>query len=263
MSHTFESSAKSCSKPPPRSLRGGHHGYRRVDVSRSTSIRAAAPGAPSINMESDPPNRFAVRVENESGVLNALEYVIEARGGGTAVLRYVHSGIFGEDWENQYDSAGKHTDFYLHSLGQYVKYFPAATPPTSRSRARGLLRGRRAGRAQERAGPERDVHRGDPVRLDLPGLGTVETVLDYVNPYFVGLRSDDALYRFYAATTSADRRPGAPPLRGGRGPGEGRAGVGAAGWTGCTPDSYQDATFLLRTPLSRCRALSAGRARAE
>ena len=72
----------------------------------------------------EPPHHLAVRAAAPDGtVMNALEYIIEARDGGTAVLRYVHSGIFTDDWDNQYDAAGQHTDFYLHTLGQYLQYF--------------------------------------------------------------------------------------------------------------------------------------------
>ena len=71
----------------------------------------------------DPPTSSRIRMEGEDGWFNALENIIEARGGGTCVLRYVHSGIMVDDWECQYDGADKHTTFYLHSLGQYVRYF--------------------------------------------------------------------------------------------------------------------------------------------
>src|SRR5205085_8018785 len=48
---------------------------------------------------------------------------IEARDGGTAHLRYVHSGILADGWEDQYDAIDGHTDFYLHTLGQYLEHF--------------------------------------------------------------------------------------------------------------------------------------------
>ena len=41
----------------------------------------------------DPPHRLVIRVESPDGTFNALDYAIEARDGGTAHLRYVHSGI--------------------------------------------------------------------------------------------------------------------------------------------------------------------------
>src|SRR4051812_1466067 len=67
----------------------------------------------------EPPHRMTARVEDVEGIpqqtFNQLEHVIEPREGGGSWVRYVHSGIFVEDWDNQYDGAGKHTDFYLHT----------------------------------------------------------------------------------------------------------------------------------------------------
>jgi hypothetical protein len=38
---------------------------------------------------------------------------------------------------------------------------------------------------------------GERVRLQLPGLDPIEAVVDYRSSHFIGLRSEDALYRFY------------------------------------------------------------------
>ncbi len=38
---------------------------------------------------------------------------------------------------------------------------------------------------------------GDPVRVDLPGAGPVGAVLDFRNEHFIGLRTGDAMYRFF------------------------------------------------------------------
>ena len=38
---------------------------------------------------------------------------------------------------------------------------------------------------------------GDELSLEVPGLGRIESTVDYLTPHFVGLRSADALYRFY------------------------------------------------------------------
>ena len=70
----------------------------------------------------DPPHHFVVRQERGDW-FNALEYVIEDREGGTARLRYMHSGIFVDDWDRQYDAARSHTDFYLHTLSEYLQHF--------------------------------------------------------------------------------------------------------------------------------------------
>ena len=36
---------------------------------------------------------------------------------------YVHSGILTGDWDAQYDGASRHTDFYLHTLREYLTHF--------------------------------------------------------------------------------------------------------------------------------------------
>lgn len=35
------------------------------------------------------------------------------------------------------------------------------------------------------------------MRLAPPGLDPLDAVVDYLNPYFIGLRTDDGLYRFF------------------------------------------------------------------
>jgi hypothetical protein len=146
----------------------------------------------------DPARHLAVRVEGENGWFNALEFLIEARDGGTAVLRYMHSGIFVDDWDNQYDSADAHTDFYLHTLGQYLRYFPgrtatyvaAAGPPASAgANAFEMLR--------QALGLTAEAGEGDTLRFDVPGVGPMDAVVDYLTPQFVGLRTSDGLLRFF------------------------------------------------------------------
>jgi hypothetical protein len=151
----------------------------------------------------NPPHELVVRQEGEGGWFNALEYLIEAREGGTCVLRYVHSGIMVGDWEDQYDGADAHTSFYLHSLGQYVQYFSgrpvtyvtvngpsASSTPDALEVLAGAL-----GLTGQETKAESGV--GERVRLQVPGLDPIEAVVDYRTPQFIGLRSDDALFRFY------------------------------------------------------------------
>ncbi|MGV9870810.1 SRPBCC family protein [Rhodococcus koreensis] len=146
----------------------------------------------------EPPQKFAVRQEGPDGWFNALEYLIEARDGGTAALRYVHSGIFTDDWDAQYDGADKHTTFYLHSLGQYVRYFAGraatyiATGGPAASSAPGAMTTLRGA-----LGLSDTSTAGDTVTVDVPGFGTVDGVVDYLTPHFIGIRTADALYRFY------------------------------------------------------------------
>lgn len=150
----------------------------------------------------DPPRRMTGRVENPEDVpgqpLNQLDHVIRPREGGGSWVRYVHSGIFVDDWDNQYDGADKHTDFYLHTLRQYLLHFtgrsavfagadgPAASsaPGAFEVVTRGL-------------GLPDDTTEGTTVRVDLPGVGPADAVVDYRDAYFVGLRTDTAMYRLF------------------------------------------------------------------
>jgi len=41
------------------------------------------------------------------------------------------------------------------------------------------------------------VAQDDRVRVDLTGIGTLDAVVDYLNPNFIGLRTADAMVRFF------------------------------------------------------------------
>ncbi|MEV6400596.1 SRPBCC domain-containing protein [Streptomyces sp. NPDC051907] len=150
----------------------------------------------------DPPRRLTGRTEDVEGIsqqtMNQLDYVVEPREGGGSWVRYVHSGILVEDWDNQYDGANKHTDFYLHTLRQYLAHFsgrPAvfasADAPASSTAPDGLEAVSRG------LGLPEGAAEGTTVHVDLPGAGPVEAVVDYRSAYFVGLRTDDAMYRIF------------------------------------------------------------------
>ncbi|GAA1906873.1 hypothetical protein GCM10009837_33010 [Streptomyces durmitorensis] len=151
----------------------------------------------------EPPHRLTDRVENPAGLppgqtFNQLDRTIEPRDGGRrSWVRYVHSGILTTDWANQYDGAGKHTDFYLHTLRQYLTYFtglpvtftaldgPApATAPDAFAKL-----GRRLGLPD-------DAAEGARVRVDAPGE-SLDAVVDFRSRHFIGLRTDTALHRFF------------------------------------------------------------------
>jgi uncharacterized protein YndB with AHSA1/START domain len=151
----------------------------------------------------DPPNRLVIRMESPDGTFNALEYAIEARAGGTAHLRYVHSGILADEWEDQYDAIDGHTDFYLHTLGQYLQHFNGRPVTYVGQPSAGIEGPASAGspdamdklRAALGIGDSAAI--GDPVHADLGGAGSLVGVVDYLTPHFVGVRSDDGLWRFF------------------------------------------------------------------
>jgi uncharacterized protein YndB with AHSA1/START domain len=146
----------------------------------------------------EPLKHFAFRGDPApDGSFHAFEFLIEARDAGSTVLRFVHSGFLGDDWEAEYEGLRKGDPMYLAKLAEYVKYFsgrysaPIAayfdqTP--DRQRVWELLHG-----ALGLSGP---AAVGEDVRLTPAGLPSIDGVVDYVSEDFFGVRSADALYRF-------------------------------------------------------------------
>ena len=125
-----------------------------------------------------------------------MEFTLEGRS-GTTTVRFVHSGFLGDDWESEYDALAEGDPMYIHQLAQYVRFFrgrPVAIVEhfqpdiTDREAAMAILRGAiglgNAARWATRCGSSR------------PGSGAVEGSVDYVSSTIIGLRTDDALYRF-------------------------------------------------------------------
>jgi uncharacterized protein YndB with AHSA1/START domain len=146
----------------------------------------------------DPPRRFATRgSEGEDGSLHAFEFIIEGREGGSTVVRWVHSGFLGDNWEAEYDGLSEGDPMYFHKLAQYLTYFRGRTATSievygpqvaDRKHAWTEIRGG--------LGLTGKVAEGDQVRLTPQGLAPIEGVVDYVSPSFLGVRSKDGLYRF-------------------------------------------------------------------
>ncbi|MFI6444635.1 SRPBCC domain-containing protein [Kitasatospora sp. NPDC050543] len=146
----------------------------------------------------EPPGRFAVRQEGDGGWFNALDYVIEERERGTALLRYSHTGVFEDDWENQYEACSRHTDFYLHTLGQYLKHFNGR--PATFVGLEGPAASRQADAFElllQDLHLDNEVRVGDRLSVELAGVGVLDAEVDYRTPEFLGLRGRDGLYRFF------------------------------------------------------------------
>jgi uncharacterized protein YndB with AHSA1/START domain len=143
----------------------------------------------------DPPWHFTTRGPDGDGH-NQLDYRLEPRDGGTHV-RYTHNGVIAGDYDVELDACREHTGFYRHSLGQYLRYFSGHDPVyvsadgPAASAARGSEVMRRA------LGLTEDLAAGQLVVLRPAGLEPIEGVVDYLTPAFLGVRSADALYRFY------------------------------------------------------------------
>lgn len=149
---------------------------------------------------SDAPRHHVNRMETE-GWFNQVEQVITARDDGGSHLRWVHSGIFIDDWDNQYDGARSHTIFYMHTLGQYLRFFAPRSAvyvdvqgPESSATAGAFDIVRRA-LGIGAPGTDADAPTIETT-VELPGLPR-GAIVDYHNEHFIGLRSADALYRFF------------------------------------------------------------------
>jgi uncharacterized protein YndB with AHSA1/START domain len=145
----------------------------------------------------DPPMRFGHRGDTApDGSLHAFEYEIEGRGGRTLV-RLVHSGFLGDDWEAEYEALGEGDYMYLHLMGQWIAHFRGRPVTTF-----GVFRPETRGREQAVAlfnrglGLAGTATEGDRVSFAVDGQPPVRGVVDFTSASIVGVRTDDALYRF-------------------------------------------------------------------
>jgi uncharacterized protein YndB with AHSA1/START domain len=69
----------------------------------------------------EPPHRFAYRGESDG---LAFEWLVEARSGGTCVVRLVNSGFGeGDDWDAMYDGMSKGWSLFLDALRLHLEGF--------------------------------------------------------------------------------------------------------------------------------------------
>lgn len=145
-----------------------------------------------------PNERLAYDSTEPDGRRLGYEFLIEGRGGGSTVVRMVTSGFLpGDDWADEYEAMSKGLAMFIHTLREYLAHFAgrASTPITTFGP------------------PPDDWHRhwavlhtalalnvpaaqGDRVTIAPDGLPPIDGVVYYANSETVGIRTDDALYRF-------------------------------------------------------------------
>ncbi|BCW43527.1 SRPBCC domain-containing protein [Arthrobacter sp. StoSoilB5] len=152
---------------------------------------------PDVKTVEEYPSHLVSRMDGPDGWFNQLEHVLEPVEGGRAKLHYVHSGIFADNWDEQYDGASKHTEFYLHTLGQYLQHFDGQPvvftdiqAPASSQIPDGFVQLKKA------LGVE-GVAAGTPFEVDVDGVGRLSGEVDFSNENFLGLRTSNALFRFF------------------------------------------------------------------
>ncbi len=149
------------------------------------------------------PEHLLVKVPDaENGSVQAFEYVIEGRDGGTTVLRFVHSGVMADSWEGEDpELTGDGWDMYLDTLAQYFLHFAGSAATYVAAEAPRSSVSADAWPALLRAlGVDGAPAVGDGLKLDLPGAAPIEGVIDYARSTFLGIRTADALYRFHGRT---------------------------------------------------------------
>jgi uncharacterized protein YndB with AHSA1/START domain len=146
----------------------------------------------------EPQKRFRYQsAENPDGTFMAFEYLLEARDGGSTVLRFVHSGFLGDDWEAEYEAMSVGDGMYLRKLAAYLKYFPGRTSKHNIFAVGPQVADadRVWGTFKEALGLTGTVSAGDKTRLAVAGLAPVEGTVVFANhPNFLSVRSDDGLY---------------------------------------------------------------------
>jgi len=162
------------------------------------TLRASTSLEQGMITEWNPPYRFANRVEAPNGFFNVLDHTLEDRENGRSWLRYIHQGVNFNPEQNLDDAVQQHTEFYLHTLNQYVQHFaprdaafvdiqgPASSAsPDAFERVRAAL------------GLTSDSVVDDAVPIAIEGLESTLATLDYSTANFIGLRTETALFRFF------------------------------------------------------------------
>jgi hypothetical protein len=142
--------------------------------------------------------QYAIRTdEGPDGDFMAFEYLIEARDGGSTVLRFAHSGMLGEDWESQYDGLRKGNRMYLLKLRGYLRNFGGRTSSYNMFVVGPIIEDPAAAWAAITGafGVRGPIAEGDRVTMAVPGPAGVDGVVEFVSePDYLGVRTAAGIY---------------------------------------------------------------------
>lgn len=143
----------------------------------------------------EPGHRFAWQEDtNPDGTFTAREWLIEGLDSGGTVLRGVHSGLLGDNWEAEYNGLSFGDHAFTAQLAVYLTHFAPLIATGSLFMPGPITEDPWAALAAA-VGVSADAADGQPARLSVPGIEPVDGTVEFVvSPRALGLRSDDAMY---------------------------------------------------------------------
>ncbi len=145
----------------------------------------------------EPGERFAHRQPPlPDGRFMAYEFLVEGRDRASTVVRMVTSGFLpGDDWADEYEAMRQGGAFYTASLREYLTHFAPRTCDPLNLWGEGLSTW-----DETRARLDRLLGIADGrAQADVDGIGRIDGVVFHENDQTIGIRTDDALYRFIHA----------------------------------------------------------------
>lgn len=162
------------------------------------ALQASTQPEEGVITEWDPPHRYANRMDGDGGFFNVLDHTLEDLGDGRSSLRYIHHGVNLDPDHNQEDAVQQHTDFYLHTLNEYVSHFAGLDAAFVDLQAPAESATPEAFEALKAAlGLTEESQVDDAVQVPIGDGAPFAATVDYLSPNFLGLRTDTALYRFF------------------------------------------------------------------
>lgn len=151
--------------------------------------------------ESDRPRRLVYQAESK-GDVSAFEWLVEARSGGSCVVRFVQSGFEpGSSWDEDFDGLLRGWPLFLFNLRLYLTHFPGLPAATALASAVHPQRREPAWEEFSAALGLSDAAEGDRVTTAGPVVsGTVERRQGTM----LTLLLDERGYGFFAAEGSGD-----------------------------------------------------------
>lgn len=178
-------------------------GRNEVEEREGGKARTALPGTSFESMITtwQPPTHLVQQgQEGPDGAYHIFDYTIEPQRKGSTLVRWVHSGaLAGDDWEAQYEGMSEGDPVYFLKLGEYLTYFRgrAAVPVN-------VYGPRIQGGSDvawkiysEGLGLDGPVAMDQHVRLTPERLPVLDGVVDCRTQSFLGVRTDDGMYRFW------------------------------------------------------------------